>query len=372
MKIVELSTIISFIGILISISISSITLWLTHFRGPDITLLKIPEFKVNDENLHQNIETHLRQGYIFKWVELEPSTFVFANHGGKSGTITNLDLHFVPHESFASFYESFHRDFSLGKPIDMVRPPLVTIKEGDNQYIEVKSTIYMIDWKDKALAEVLDPNLKLDDIITKALEKSKEKFEEFRNFLEKSQELGRVSCTITLTKGRLSTGIKTEKLLENEPVTINCDKAISSLRNCVHRWESLGSTKVHLLNKMKGDLQNVLRQLKASQKACADRVNEKNIGGSKLQVEAWKRLNDVRDSDDRKIRWFLLRSREGFEQKLTKLYERIAKYNDLIQQAILLGNLRREKDFRLINTEREGLQSEIKNIVEELSELHSK
>lgn len=367
----ELSTIIAFIGILVANVISVVTLWLTHLRGPDITLLKTPEFKVNGKHLHQNIETWLKQGYIIKRFELEPATFVFANHGGKAGTITKVKSHFVPHKSFEGFYEGFYYNFSVGEPKYTVRMPPLTIKEGDNQYVDFSLTIDTIDWKEKTLAEVLDPKLKFDDIITTALEKSKERFEAFCDFLNKSQELGKLSCTITLTKGRFGTKIKTEKLLENESITINSDKAISSLRKYLHRWESLGSTRVDLLNKMKGYLEGLIRELRGDFIVCSDKVSEKNIGSSKLKVDAWKQLNAIRYSDDRKIRWFSIRSKEGLEEELTKLYEKIAMYNDGIREAMYLGDLRREEDFQKINVERNKVHSEIEMVLKKLSQLYS-
>ena len=314
----------------------------------------------------------LRQGNVIKWFALEPATFVFANHGGKSGTITKLEFCFVPHRSFAEFYESFVYHFSSGEPKYTISSPPITIEEGDNQYIDVSSTIYTIDWKEKALVEFLYPNLKLDEIIAKALEKSKERFERFCDYLEKSQEIGRVSCKITLTKGRFSTRITSEKLLENEPVAIHCDKATSSLRSCLRRWENLSPTKTDLSDKMKRDLEDLIRELKDGLKVSEIEVDGGNIDKSRLKVNIWKRVNEIRDSDDRKIRWFLIRLEEGLEEDLRKLYEKIGKYNNTINEALQLGDLRTEKHFRTINVERRRLHSNIEKIVKKAYQLHSK
>jgi len=297
---------------------------------------------------------------------------VFANHGGKSGTITELEFSFVPHESFAHFYEDFYYNFNIGEPKRTINSPPLTIKEGDNQYIDVSSSILTIDWKEETLAEVLDPNLKLDDIVTKAFEKSKERFERFYDFLEKSQEIGKVSCEITLTKGRFTTQIITETLLENEPVAIHCDKSLTSLRNFLQTWENLSPTRVDLLNKMKRDFEDLIKEMKRSSKASEMEVDEGNIDGSRLNVALWNRLNEIRGSDERKIRWFLIRSEEGLEEDLSQLYEKITKYNNTISEALHLGDLKTKRHFQTINTERRRLHSNIEKIIKKVCQLHSK
>ena len=49
----DLSLTLSIISIVVSISIAIITLLLTEFRGPDISLLNYPEFRISNEELHQ-------------------------------------------------------------------------------------------------------------------------------------------------------------------------------------------------------------------------------------------------------------------------------------------------------------------------------
>lgn len=76
----DLPLILSLILSIVAIAISIITLWLTSIRGPDISLLNEPTFQVSDETLNEQ----QIQEYTPRWMSLEQTPFVFANHGGKT------------------------------------------------------------------------------------------------------------------------------------------------------------------------------------------------------------------------------------------------------------------------------------------------
>jgi len=174
---------------IVAIFVSVVTLWLTEIRGPDISLLNDPKFEMNYENLKEL----LKQDYTPRYFGLKSTPLVFANHGGKAGTILKLDFVFVPHDSFEGFVDRF--DAGIVTYEGDLNPP-VTIAEGDNEYFKVSPDLRTIDWKESSLAEVLDPSLKIDDMIAKAWDRSKEKFKSFCDFLNESQELGKVSCSL--------------------------------------------------------------------------------------------------------------------------------------------------------------------------------
>lgn len=357
----DLSLILSIVAIVLSI----ITLWLTEFRGPNISLLNIPKFEVNDETLS---EQQIRE-YTPRWFHLKPVPFVFANYGGKAGTILDLKLNFFPHNSFKAFFDIFYA--SIVTYEGDLSPP-ITIEESDNQYLKVSPEIRSIEWKKITLAEILDPNLKVDDMVAKALEKSKEKFKGFCDFLENSQELGKVSCTITLTKGRFRTKVTEKKLFENISIANHYVKALSSLRGCLGRWENLKPTKVELLNEVKRDFEGLTRELKENLIILGRTLHEHSISEtSKLRVDIWNRLQLQRiwTPYETKIRWFLIKREEGLKEDLTKLYETIVKYNSSIDELMSLGELRTQKHFQSVNAEREKLHSDVEKMWDRLSYL---
>ena len=363
----DLSLILSIVAILVSVSMSIITLLLTEFRGPNISLLSDPEFEVSDESF---AKTPIRE-YIPRWFHLEPISFVFANHGGKSGTIVDLKLDFIPHSSFKCFFDLFYAGMITYE--GDLSPP-ATIEEGDNQYLKASPYIRTIDWKETTLAEVLDPSLGVDDIITKALERSKEKFRGFCDFLEKSQELGKVSCIVTWTKGRFRTKVVKEKLRENIIVANHYDRSVSSLRDCMRQWEDLRPTRAELLNKLKRDFEQIVTELKANLSVLGNQLNEYDIShkaqACKLRLDAWNQLQRIETLYERKIRWFLMEREEGLKEDLTKLCENIVKYNSSIDKLLILGELRTKKHFRNINTKRENLYSDVEKMWNRLSHLY--
>ena len=78
----DLSLIPSTVAMVVSVSMSIITLLLTEFHGPNISLLNIPKLEVNDETF----STEQIQEWTPRWIETKPVPFVFANYGGKAVT----------------------------------------------------------------------------------------------------------------------------------------------------------------------------------------------------------------------------------------------------------------------------------------------
>jgi len=358
----DLSLTLSMVAIVVSVSMTIITLLLTEFRGPNISLLKIPEFQVTDENFSKE---HAQE-YMPRWFRPKPVQFVFANYGGKAGTILELNLDFTPHMSFGKFFDICQ--FGLEEP-----SLPVTIREGDNQSLLFTSpSIRTIDWKRNSLAEVLDSNLKIEDIVAKSLQKSKEQFERFCDFLEKTQEFGKVSCTIILTKGRFRTKVKGEKLFEDVPIEIHYNEAISSLKDCLHRWEILQPTKAQLLDEIERGVRGLIGELRQNLKVLKNPVDEQNTNSYKLRVDNWNNLHRFWDSDKEKIQWFLIESKKGLRKDLTKLYGKIIKCDNLIAELRSYGEVRTQEQFQTVNIEREKLRVEIERMQERLSNLHKR
>jgi len=354
---VDISLIISILAIAISI----VTLWLSELRGPNISLLSIPEFEVTDEHFDKN---RYRQ-WTPMWFELKPVAFVFANYGGKAGTIVDLEFDFSPSDSFKGFFDRLHWTFQPSSP------PL-TLEKGGNQHVKVSLEITTIDWKKIVLAEVLDPSLKADNIAEKALEESKERFKSFCDFLAKSIELGKISCSITLTKGRFRTKVAKTRLFRDTTVANHYKEAVSHLRGFLPEWETLSSTKAELLNEIKRDLDGLTKELNENLIILGKQVDEQNITTSKLKVDAWNNSHNIWRPYEKKIRWFLIESEEGLAKALTELYRGIMKFNGTVDELLSLGERRTQKHFEGINTEREKLRLELEEILNRMSNLQSR
>jgi len=366
---IDLSVILSLVAIVVSVSISILTLLLTEFRGPSISLLNKPRFILSDEILLEKTRTYIDNCYTLSSLELERVFFVFANHGGKSGTILDLSFEFVPHPAFQPFIEKAYFDFDISETGKLSIP--LTIREGDNKTLVVSPRFHLVNWKKMALAEILEPSLKIDEMILKSAENSKEKFKQFCDVLANTRELGNVSCTATLTKGRFKTRVKTEKLGEFQ--VINQSKnSFGFLMEALDRWEDLRPTKSELLNELTRHIKAITKELKKNKIALQNEVREANIGKSRLRNEAWNQFQKERPPYKEKLQWFLIKSEKGLEQNLRQLYKNISKYNALVDQTISLGEFRRRKHFLSLNSEREKLYTEVDEVVYRLNRILQK
>ncbi len=371
----DLSIILSIIAIVVSVVVSGVTLLLTQFQGPDISLISSSEFEVDDRRTDERFKGLLKQGDISPLLDLKPTSFVFANHGGKSGTILRVDFVFTPTEEFAKFFFGFYPDLSVSTAQEGLASPGMpaTIVQGDNKVFIASARIHLVDWKKMALAEVLDSTQKIEDLIESAVRKSRKNFESFSDLMSKSKTLGTVNCTISFTKGRFRTKVVTERLVEkNTPLTNDVDTAYFSFNEILQKWENMKPTRTQMLNEAKGDLESITKELKDNLLKLNMEVRGQNLAGSRLSADAWRQLCNESRQYDEKIRWFLIRSESGLEQELTELYSRIDRYNSLIEDVLARGEFRTPKNFTIANEERIKLKSDAQEVGSRLSELYQR
>lgn len=89
------------IPILISVSALLLSLY-REFKGPDISLLSEPIFKLTDRSFS------VSEGYVPQWLGLSEISLVFANYGGKGGTILDVKIDFTPSQDSRNFSKTFH------------------------------------------------------------------------------------------------------------------------------------------------------------------------------------------------------------------------------------------------------------------------
>lgn len=302
--------------------------------------------------------------YTPRWFTVKSNPLVFANYGGKAGTILDLKLDFSPNMALKKSLDEFYSDVRMISE----RPAVpITIEEGDNHCIGLSSDIRTINWKEKSLAEVLDPTSKVNDLISRALDNSKEEFKAFCDSLENSEELGELACTITLTKGRFRTNVTDRIIFQNVKIANRYDRTISSLRECLSRWDELEPRKADLFGKLARDYEEIRKEMQDNLQTLENSIDDSNISKARLRVERWNTLQSVRDLDEKKIRWFLITSETGLEEELRELYKAISGFNDSIDELMRLGEFRTKRHFRGINCRREELHSKAQKTWERLS-----
>lgn len=179
-------------------------------------------------------------------------------------------------------------------------------------------------------------------------------FTKFCDFLDSTREIGNIICTAKLSKGN---DLK-EKTIGEYKIINNYDEALSSLRGCLREWENIGPTKNELVMELESSFRELRREIRANIEVAKTTVDEKTINKSRLGSDAWKRLQKAY-SPDRKLRWFLIKSKDGLEESLTQLYRNITDYSSIIERSLYLGDLRTAKDIKKIDDIRKELLSSL-------------
>jgi len=339
------SIFLSVAAIIVSITIALLSLWLNTLKGPDLSLIDDPKFELTDESFrHRTV-----LDYVPRRFELKPASFVFANTGKKAGAIVDIKLQITPHQLIKDYYKNFFVTFGTHENPDLP----VVIGEGDIDIIQASVRLDFIDWKKSALVEVLDPKLKTKALVEKALIRSKGMFTNFCDFLESTQEIGCITCTVKMSKGN---DLKEVTIGEYE--IVNNFKTVSLLRGCLLNWKNIRPTKNELVREIEGTFREIMREIRANIQVAIMPVDENRINESKLRLDVWERLQKAYVSD-RELRWFLIKRKDGLEETLTQLYGKIADYNSIIEEALFLGDLRTSRNIRKINDVRMKLLPEL-------------
>lgn len=340
------------ISILISVTALSLSLY-REFKGPDISLLnKKPTFKLTDKELGS-------EEYVPRWLYFREISLVFANYGGKGGTIVDLQIDFTPIKAFEEFFQD-----SGFYPIESP----ITLKEGENYTVTFERPyLRTINWKKFPLAKILQRNQNVGKAIDEAIAEGKDKFERFVTLLTDNEELGKVSCTASVTKGRLWTKVGDKKLFENVSVIHEYQETFDVLRKSLQNWDQMSPTKSQLIMEFLNPVRNLVSELNTNRQILMHWVNEKNITESRLKTDIWKRLSKTRRYDE--IRWFLIDQETNLKRNIEELYRQISKYNTKIQGLLFLGENRTEEDFEALNKQRAKLDEENKKTFKQVNDI---
>jgi hypothetical protein len=341
------------ISILISVIALSLSLY-REFKGPDISLLnKEPTFKLTDKEFGTSEE------YVPEWFYLRETSLVFANYGGKGGTIVDVQIDFTPTRAFEEFFQDFGLDSTVSP---------ITLKEGENHTVTFnRPFLKTINWKKFSLPKTLERNQNIGKALDEAIADGKDKFERFLNLLIEKEELGKFSCTASLTKGRLWTKVGEKKLFENVRVIHEYQETFAKLRKRLQDWDQLSPTKSQLIMEFLNPIRNLVSELDTNRRILMHGVYEGNIAQSALRTDTWNNLCKMKSHDE--IRLFLIDQEKDLKKNLEELYRQISNYNTKIQALLYLGENRTEEDFEALNNQRANLYNESNKMFKQVNNI---
>lgn len=325
-----------------------------EFKGPDISLLnKEPTFRLTDDAYDKSEGNTPTQ---FRFDEL---SLVFANYGGKGGTILDVKIDFTSVEALKRFFQdsSFHPP---GLPI--------TMKEGENYTIKFSPTLRTINWKIFALMKILESNHYVEKAVDEAIVESKDEFDRFCSLIGEREELGEASCTALITVGRIWTEVREKKFFEKIKAKNEYEQTIHHLRECLKNWDHLYPTRTELVQRFWSCPRDLISELETNLQVLGNEVSEKTLAQSRLRRDRWNNWTRVRYD---KIRWFLIDKEKNLGENLERLYRKISDYDDRIQQLFYLGSSRTSEDFEPLNKERRSLDKDMKEVLKRLKAILS-
>lgn len=340
---------------IIGLGISVLAMLLSLYnilKGPDISLLNEPRFKLVDSSVSTE--------YIPRVFGLEEVSLVFANYGRKGGSILDIKMDFQPNKEFDEFIESFWESTYPDVPI--------IIKEGENHVLKFKPSLSTIDWKKYYLNKIIEDTNKIEEAVDKSINQGKLLFEKFYSLLKKEKEIGNISCIASLTAGRLNTRIENKVLFKNFTIKNEFKELDKFFQERIDKWDSLKPVRSELINEFRSYPISLTGELKRNLQLLNEYVSEENISRMALHTSSWTNISRL---DYNKVRWFLIEKEKNLKTNISHVYKQIIDYNVIVQEALSLGEFRTQSHIEKINEKRTLLLGIVSNLVSRMDKLLS-
>lgn len=124
---------------------------------------------------------------------------------------------------------------------------------------------------------MLQSCVNVGEAVDKAVAEGKDKFERLLSFLSENEELGEVSCTVSLTIGRLWPKVKDKRFFQKIKVINEYDETIAILRKRLQNWDQLDPTRAQLISSFLDVPRNLMSELKTNLQVLENAVDEKTL-----------------------------------------------------------------------------------------------
>jgi len=216
---------------LLALIISTLSLWFTSLKGPDIVLCEEPD--IAQEGIATDTFSRIVPDTIFCKTHL-----VFLNNGTVSGVL-RLEAHFEPEKELVPFFKRSRFSLSIdgGPPQDVISP--VSIGEKESRIISVNLTVELHDWKEYFSHEPVSR----DEIHTVLCQAGKQnrRLSDFCTIMRTGMHWGKLSIRSYQTKRKYLfwTGMRQKDLVHDRYVGVLDEKLVKGFESCLRRWDNI-------------------------------------------------------------------------------------------------------------------------------------
>jgi hypothetical protein len=224
----SITAILAFIAVILS----TLSLWFTSLRGPDIVLCNKPEFTL------QKIPRQTFERIVPDDLSCSGDLF-FLNKGTVSGVLT-LEARFEPANWLKPFFQSSRFSFKIdGTQHEKSMPPM-PIREKESSVICINLYVELHNWK-KYFEHAPVSEDEMPKVLCDADKENKLRFHGFCAKLEPSMPIGTIGIKSyqTMRRNLFGTNIDYKDLIIDQNVGVISKELVDGFRSCDERWDTL-------------------------------------------------------------------------------------------------------------------------------------
>jgi len=295
-----------------ALSISLLTLWFTHLKGPDIEFSPIKDTQLREWS-SETFENWLSNNYVPRFLDIEAVDLIFFNSGSRTGVISKIEAVFEPSESFKPFYRDIRINVTAaGEQFGKGLPQ--PIKEGDACIIKLSTNIEIVNWKQEFGHEEIQNMSNLREAIRNSIELDKLDYSNFVGFFKRHDPFGTLRINMTHSTRK---GFRTREIAQTKVENRSKPDTIEGIERLLKYWDTESA-----VNSILRNLPSLLNDL------------IKNLSENMRRIESGTRnLDDIssllNNIKDRRYGGLVFEREKGIMTQLDEVSKQIRRCNQI-------------------------------------------
>jgi hypothetical protein len=254
--------------VIAALIVSTLTLWFTTLKGPDIDLCEKPVFS---QEVRGPFDAFIPDTILYS------SNLVFLNNGTVSGTL-GLDACFEPSKELAPYFKNATFQFGTEphRYTSSASMPPISIADKESAVIYIESTVELHDWKKHFSHEPVSKE-QIRDVLCQADRENKKRFSDFCATIREGMHIGTISIKSRQSTRRWfgfrSPTMKEQIMIDGDPIGTFNEDLINNFRAWRKRWDTIDPNVIlmelrpireNLMKELSGPIEGNLKQLEGS------------------------------------------------------------------------------------------------------------